>query len=470
VTHASAAIRSTVADAVHVSYWLDSPERPVPAAPLDVDSSCDLAVVGGGYTGLWTALLAKEADPARDVLLLEGRSVGWAASGRNGGFCAASLTHGIANGQSRFPAELATLDRLGRANLDAIAATIARYGIDCGFERTGELTVAVEPHQVEWLLEDVEAARGLGHDAVFLDRDEVRAQVDSPTYLAGAWDRSETALVDPARLAWGLRAACLRLGVRIVEDTEVEAIDSRGAEVRLRCGSGVLVDARRVALATNAFPALLRGLRRYTVPVYDYVLVTEPLSSAQRDAIGWANRQGIGDSANQFHYYRRISDDRILWGGYDAIYHWRNGLRDALDRRPATFELLARQFFETFPQLEGLRFSHAWGGAIDTCTRFFAFQGTALDGRVAYSLGYTGLGVGATRFGARVMLDLLDGRDSVALRLRAVRSKPRPFPPEPVRWAGIELTRRALARADRNAGRRGPWLRTLDRLGLGFDS
>ncbi|HKC27294.1 MAG TPA: hypothetical protein VKB75_04725, partial [Jatrophihabitans sp.] len=145
-------------------------------------------------------------------------------------------------------------------------------------------------------------------------------------------------------------------------------------------------------------------------------------------------------------------------------------LRAELDQRPQTFHLLADQFFETFPQLAGLRFTHCWGGAIDTSTRFFAFQRTALGGRVAYSLGYTGLGIAATRFGAQVMLDLLDGRESAALQLRAVRSRPVPFPPEPMRWAGIQLTRRALAKADRHAGRRGPWLRLLDHVGMGFDS
>jgi glycine/D-amino acid oxidase-like deaminating enzyme len=230
------------------------------------------------------------------------------------------------------------------------------------------------------------------------------------------------------------------------------------------------VRAARAALATNAFPGLLRRMRPYTVPVYDYVLVTEPLTAERLASIGWRNRQGIGDVTNQFHYYRLTADNRILWGGYDAIYHWRNGLRDDLDQRPATFEKLARHFFATFPQLEGVRFTHSWGGAIDTSTRFFAFQRGALGGRVAYSIGYTGLGVGASRFGARVMLDLLDGRDSEPLRLRAVRSRPLPFPPEPVRWAGIQLTRRALARADEREGHRGPWLRLLDRLGMGFDS
>ncbi|HZZ96418.1 MAG TPA: FAD-dependent oxidoreductase [Jatrophihabitantaceae bacterium] len=463
-------VAASLAEAAPIPFWLDSPDRPPPQPPLTADTACDLAVIGAGYTGLWTALLAKEADPSRDVVVLEARSAGWAASGRNGGFCAASLTHGIDNGRSRFPDEVRTLDRLGRANLDGIESTIERHGIDCGFERTGEMAVATEPHQVAWLRNEVTEAIELGHDSVFLDRDAVRAEIDSPTYLAGAWHRDQAALVDPARLAWGLRAACLRLGVRVMEDTDVRSLAKEGHAARLGCGTGASVLARRVAMGTNAFPSVLRRLRPFIVPVYDYVLMTEPLTQEQLAAIGWRNRQGVGDTANQFHYYRQTSDNRILWGGYDAVYHWRNGLRDDLDQRPDTFELLAAQFFETFPQLQGVRFSHKWGGAIDTCTRFFAFQATALGGRVAYSLGYTGLGVAATRFGAQVMLDLLDGVDSEALSLRAVTSRPLPFPPEPVRYAGIQLTRRALAKADRNAGRRGPWLRTLDRLGLGFDS
>ena len=180
--------------------------------------------------------------------------------------------------------------------------------------------------------------------------------------------------------------------------------------------------------------------------------------------------QESGDSANQFHYYRLTEDNRILWGGYDAVYHFGRRVQPRHDQRPETFDLLAEHFFETFPQLEGLRFTHHWGGAIDTCTRFSAFFGTAVGGRVAYALGYTGLGVGATRFGARVMLDLLDGRHSEATELEMVRRRPLPFPPEPLAYAGIQLTRWSLARADDSGGRRNLWLRTLDRLGLGFDS
>ena len=233
---------------------------------------------------------------------------------------------------------------------------------------------------------------------------------------------------------------------------------------------GGVVQARLVLLATSAYPPLLRAIRRYIAPVYDYALMTEPLEPAQREAIGWRGRQGLGDMANQFHYYRLTADDRILWGGYDAVYRYGGPVGPALDDHEPSFAMLSQHFFTTFPQLEGIRFSHKWGGAIDTCSRFSVFFGKALDGRVAYALGYTGLGVGATRFGARVGLDLLDGRVSDATQLSMVRHRPLPFPPEPLRSGVIQLTRNRLAAADRNGGRRGLWLSALDRLGLGFDS
>jgi glycine/D-amino acid oxidase-like deaminating enzyme len=448
-------------------FWLDSRDAPSARSSLRGEVSCDLAVVGGGFGGLWAALLAKEANPGRSVVLIEGNRIGWAASGRNGGFCDASLTHGAANGRERFPAEFETLQRLGAENLDAIEAATGRYGIDCEFERTGTLTVATEDYQVDELR--AADAADSGNGAKFLDAAAVRAEVNSPTYLAGSWDATGTAMVHPAKLAWGLAAACERIGVRIAERTPATGLASDADGVTLRTRRGVL-RARRAVLATNAFPSLVKRLRPYIVPVYDYVLVTEPLSAAQLASVGWRNRPGVADSGNQFHYYRLTADNRILWGGYDAIYHFGRVMRSSYDQRPATFARLAEHFFTTFPQLEGIGFSHRWGGAVDTCSRFCAFFGTAHRGRVAYALGYTGLGVGATRFGARVMLDLLSGERTELTELELVRSKPVPFPPEPFAYLGVQAVRWSMDRADRRSGRRNLLLRALDAAGIGYDS
>ena len=275
--------------------------------------------------------------------------------------------------------------------------------------------------------------------------------------------------MDPARLACGLRRAALEDGARVFEGSPVRRLRRDGPSVLLETDRG-RVRAERIVLATNAYPPLLRSVGRYVIPVYDYVLVTEPLSAQQRAALRWEHRQGVADSGNRFHYYRLTPDDRILWGGYEAIYHFSNGVAERFEESAETFELLARNFAATFPQLEGIRFTHRWAGAIDTCSRFCVTFGRALGGRAAYAVGYTGLGVGASRFGARVALDLVHGRDTELTRLELVRSRPLPFPPEPLRYATVQGTRRALARADERGGRRGPWLRLLDRLGAGFDS
>jgi glycine/D-amino acid oxidase-like deaminating enzyme len=456
-------IEPALAGAKPVPVWLDDPRRPAARPSFESRASTDLAIVGGGYTGLWTAVLAKQRQPDRRVTLLEAETVGWAASGRNGGFCEASLTHGRANGLDRFADEFDTLERLGAENLSELRADVERYGIECDLEPTGQLTVATDEYQIAHLRE---AAGAGGGD--FLDREQVRAEIDSPTYLAGLWSR-DTVLVHPARLAWGLAAAAEDLGVEVFEHSRVERLRRDSGRIELTTGAGVLL-ADRVALGTNVFPSLLRRVRPYVVPVYDYALATEPLDDDRLASVGWRHRQGVGDSANQFHYYRLTPDNRILFGGYDAIYHYGRRISPRLDQRQATFELLSRHFFETFPQLSGVQFTHAWGGAIDLCARFCAFFGTAHVGRVAYATGYTGLGVGASRFGANVMLDLLDDAPTERTQTAMVRSKPVPFPPEPLAWLGVTATRASIKQADRNDGRRNLWLRALDRLGLGFDS
>ncbi|TCC36393.1 NAD(P)/FAD-dependent oxidoreductase [Kribbella speibonae] len=442
----------------HSVFWIEDAGRDDSCTPLSQTAHADLVIVGGGYLGLWTALLAQRRNPGQRIMVLEAHRVGWAASGRNGGFCEASITHGEENGRARWPEEYEKLSRLGANNLDDFEKDVHDLGLDCNWERTGTLHVAVEEHELQWL----------GADQ--LDRQAVREVVNSPLFVGGTRHLDECALVHPARLAIELARVTREHGVEIHEHSAVTGLSGgRGGRVRVET-AGAVVTADRVVLATNVFPSLLRRNRLMTVPVYDYVLMTEPLADSQLAAIGWSGREGLSDMANQFHYSRLTADNRILYGGYDAVYHAGRKVRARYEDRPETFDCLASHFFATFPQLEGLTFTHRWAGAIDTCTRFAAFYGLARQGRVAYAAGFTGLGVGATRFAANVLLDLLAGEATERTELEMVRRRPMPFPPEPAAAVGINLARWSLNRADHRQGRRNLFLRALDAVGLGFDS
>jgi glycine/D-amino acid oxidase-like deaminating enzyme len=465
----------------HAVFWQDDAGERTAYPALSASIRADIVVVGGGYTGLWSALRARQRHPGARVVLVEARAVGWAASGRNGGFCETSLTHGDENGRSRWPDEFDTLSRLGQENLAAMGSAVDGLGLDCQWERTGIIDLAVEPHQIDWLQDAAQDAARAGVPHTFLDRVKMRAEIASPTYEAGLVRPDDAALVHPARLAAELARVASELGVEIFEQTRVTRLASAGrgagSDVVLRTTSpagNATLRADRVILGTNVFPSLLRRYRLHTVPVYDYVLATEPLSAELMGAIGWRGRQGLADLANQFHYYRLTADNRIVFGGYDAVYHYGGRVSRAYENRPETFRRLTEHLLTTFPQLEGIRLTHRWSGAIDTSTRFCAFFGQAAGGRVQHAAGFTGLGVAATHFAAQVMLDrfdVLDGSpDTERTALRMVRQVPVPFPPEPVAAAGIQATRWALDRADHQRGRRNVLLRSLDALGLGFDS
>jgi glycine/D-amino acid oxidase-like deaminating enzyme len=459
----------SIANVSHIPFWLDDPTRPTAEPALTSDIATDLLVIGAGFTGLWTALLAKEENPAREVTILEAGEVASGASGRNGGFMDASITHGLQNGLARWPREFPALLALGIANLNEIESTIKRLGIECDYLRTGDIGMASELYQVEELKAEMDISAQYNIHSEFYEREQVQEIVKSPFFIAGLNYPDHAALVNPAQLAWGLRKACLDLGVRSYEHSAVTKLVEEDNHVIATTQHGK-IRAARVALATNAFPPLLKRLKHYIVPVYDYALMTESLTPAQRASIGWYRREGISDASRLFHYTRTTADGRILWGGYDAIYYWNNGFGPHLENDHDSFARLAEHFFQAFPQLEGIRFTHAWGGAIDTCSRFSPFWGTAHNGKTAYALGYTGLGVGASRFGARVILDILDGCKTERTQLEMVGTKPLPFPPEPFRSIGIYLSRKSMEQADRNQGRENFWLRMMNWLGLGFDS
>ncbi|MFO1539946.1 MAG: NAD(P)/FAD-dependent oxidoreductase [Chloroflexota bacterium] len=464
-----AAVRTALADARPAPFWSDRPDLPSAGAPLTGRVRADLAIVGAGFTGLWAAVEARAADPSASIVVLEAGRLGSGASGRNGGFLSASLTHGLAHGAAHWPTELPALLRLGDANIDAIAAFVAEHDIDADLRRCGSLDVATRPHEVAGLADAAALGTRYGRNATLLDADAVRADIASPTYLAGVRRRDRDGLIDPVGLVLGLARVARAAGVTIAEGSPVtRLVEGDGGAIRCETPAGA-VEARRVLVATGGYAGPLRRMRAWILPVYDHVLMTEPLGEERWAALGWPERQGVSDSGTRFHYYRPTRDGRILWGGYDAVYHFGGRISAAFEERRVTEERLAANFLRTFPQLEGVRFTHRWAGVIETTSRFTPVFGTAFGGRVAYAAGYTGLGVGASRFGALVGLDLLAGRATERTRLGMVRRPPLPFPPEPLRSLVVGITQRALARQDVD-GRRGAWLRLLDRFGVGFDS
>jgi glycine/D-amino acid oxidase-like deaminating enzyme len=280
--------------------------------------------------------------------------------------------------------------------------------------------------------------------------------------------RTGSGLVNPAKLVNALARAALNSGVQIYTQTPVTSLKESASTVHLTTPLGQL-SAQRVVLATNAFTPLRSSIKHRVMPIFDHVLATRVLTEAELRSVGWSENQGVTDSGNQFHYYRKTADNRILWGGYDANYYFGNDTSPAREQRRSSHELLARQFFDTFPTLADVTFDYAWAGLIDSTSRFTPFYELSRSGRVGTVVGFTGLGVGSSRFGAKVILDLLWNRETALTRLEMVRKKPVPVPPEPLRYPIIAFTRAMLTREDRT-GKRGLYLKLLDLFGVGFNS
>jgi glycine/D-amino acid oxidase-like deaminating enzyme len=450
-------------------YWL-AHRAPRDARPLDGAAETEIAVVGAGLTGLWTALFLKELEPALDVAVVEQGLAAHGASGRNAGMLSETVDHSHGLAIEHFgEAEARRLARLGETNVAELVAFLEQGQIRCDYEPSGRLMVALTPRQLEEARRTVEIAGSLGLDSFrFFDQEAVRAELDSPLYLGGVWVTGG-GILDPVKLVDGLREAAERQGVRIHERSRVTALERRGTGARIQTEGGSL-DARRVVLATSAYTHhLLPGITRRFIPLYDYVLVSQPLSAAQRAAIGWRRRQGVTDGRAFFNYYRLTADDRILWGTSEATYYAGNRVDPSCDHSPAHYAALRQGFRRHFPALDRLEFPYAWGGAICSTTRLTPFFGRALEGRVLYGLGYTGHGLGTTRLAGRILAHMALDRASELLELALVRRKPFPFPPEPLRSWSVASVTRALRRVDQGE-RPSLLLRLLDRMGIGFSS
>lgn len=447
------------------SYWLDS-LGPVEDSPtLTVDSQCDLLIVGGGFCGLWAAIHAKEARADRKIILIEACSIGNGASGRPAAIMSTSVMHGIDNTERMFPDEVYELERLGRENMEGFKATIARYNIDCDVEWGGEMKVSIGDQGLDIIDEDHLLYGKYGHDAQKLNRDQIQAEIHSPVFHAGVWSKNLSGTVHPGKLVRALKQIALDLGVEVFEFTPhlKNSRSSNGIEVST---PQAMITASKVLLATNAWAAGHKRIKSRVSAIRDRIVVSEPLSDEQMGLIGWKNRQGIYDTRTQLNYLRLTKDNRILFGGR-LDYFFGNNTDPACDKTAAPFIRLVQSFYRTFPQLKNeIRFSHAWSGPIGLTTRMAVHYQRYHQGNMIFAGGYSGFGVTASRFGARVGLAILDGEDIPETRMTFATTEPAYIPPEPFRWLGAKITMYALDTLDEKGGWRKLWLRIVEKMGF----
>lgn len=445
-------------------FWLDTLDAPAPTPELRGQTRADLLIVGGGFTGLWAAIQAKELMPELDVMLIEAGRVAHGASGRAGGIVSTSVMHGLPNAARLFPKDIEQLEAFGRLNLDGLKATLERYGIDADVEWTGEMTVAVDEAHIENLRADYELHQRYGHDVVQLDRSQVYEHIRSPLFAGGLWSRYRSGIVNPAKLAWGLRRAALSLGVRIHENTPLEQAHDAGAHVEVSTPLGS-VKAERVLFGTGTAEVGVSDINRRVMEVRDHVLATEPLTEEQLSRIGWTQRQGIYDTRTQLNYYRLTKNNSIIFGGL-VSYHFGGKSEPDEEACKQTYHRLATAFYRTFPQLGDVSFSHAWSGPIDYCSRGSVFAKPYMRGKAVFVAGYTGFGVAASRFGAFMGLNMLFDRDSPERQLDVARKGPSYLPPEPFRWIGARITFHAFDGADAEGGWKRAWIKCIKALGF----
>lgn len=445
-------------------FWLDTPDAPTPTLPLLEPTRADLLIVGGGFTGLWAAVQAKELMPRLDVVLIDAGRVAHGATGRAGGIVSTSIMHGLPNAQRVFPDDIEKLEAFGQANLDGFEAALARYGIDADAEWGGEMTVAVDDAHLDALRADCELHRRYGHHVELLDRAQTAEHIRSPLFAGALWSRQRSGTVHPAKLAWGLRRAAISLGVRLYENTPLTATQDRGAHVEVSTPGGAIT-ARRVLFGTGTAQVGVKDIQRRVMTVRDHVLATEPLTAEQLARVGWQGRQGIYDTRTQLNYFRLTKQNNIIFGGL-VSYHYGGQGEPAEDGKKATYHRLAEAFYRTFPQLADVRFSHAWGGPIDYCSRGSVFAKPYLGGKAVFVAGYTGFGIGASRFGALMGLNMLFDRASPERQLDIARQGPGWIPPEPLRWLGARITFHAFDGADAEGGWKRAWIRGIKALGF----
>jgi glycine/D-amino acid oxidase-like deaminating enzyme len=439
---------TALSPASHSIYWWET-EPVVPGPPLEGDLECDVCIVGGGYTGMWTAYFLKQVEPSLDVCILESEWAGAGASGHNDGYAMTVLDMSLHHLVEHHGAERA------RAAHEAVAQSVVEIGefcerheVDAEFELNGFVALATNPGQVWRLEQDFEAARKIGIDGDFtmFDADGARSIVSSPA-VQGALKEGRGAILNPHKLARGLGRVVRDQGVAIHERTPALDLSLDGKKPGVIVPGG-RVTADQVVVATNAYQHAFEPFRTKVIPLWSYAMVTEPLSDEQLARVSWPGREGFEDKRNYITIGRFTAENRVLWGGRLAPYYMSNDMDLGHMRNDRVHGELRREFERFFPEWKDVRFTHAYGGCVAITTSFVPLFGR-LPGGVAYGYGYNGHGVAPSHTGGKVLRDLVLGRDSEYTSLLFVNARERGFPPEPVRFVGAKLTERLLERQDR---------------------
>ncbi len=437
-----------------LSFWHDTvPGTLDPQPSLDGDTDVDVAIVGAGLTGMWTAYYLKQADPGLRIAICEREIAGYGASGRNGGWCSAL-----------FPASLTKLERMaGRESavamyramqqtVDEVGAVAAAEGIDCHWAKGGTVIYARTPVQLERAREEVDEARLFGFDESdlrLLSAQEAR-EIGAVSDVLGGVYTPHCAAIHPARLARGLADVLRSRGVTIYEKTPVRRIEPG----RVVAAQGT-VTARYVIRATEGYTPGLDGYERAVAPVYSLVIATEPLPEETWEKIGLADRPTFGDLRHLIIYGQRTADGRLVFGGRGAPYHFGSSISPSYDRVPEVFAALRRTLIELFPALGDVAITHTWGGPIGITRDWCASVGLDRATGVGWAGGYVGDGLSTTNLAGRTLADLVVGKDSELTRLPWVGHRSPDWEPEPLRWLGVNAGLRVMTMADRSEERTG---------------
>ena len=436
-------------------WWDGMPVGPAAHAPSVVAGvargAVDVCIVGGGYTGLWSAFSLLQIQPSLAVCVLEAEHVGFGASGRNGGWVSAlwpvsAQTLARESGPEATRSMLAAL----RDTVVEVGAVAAAESIDCGFVQGGVVLGARTPAQVARARSYAAAGAQWGDGTVWLDLPEARDRV-AMAGLLGATYNPHCARVHPRRLVDGLAAAVRRLGGVIVEGARVVS----ASPGRVVLESGAVVRTRHTVRATEAWTARLTGLRRRVAPVYSLMIATEPLPPAVWERIGLGRRETFADHRHVIVYGQRTVDDRIAFGGRGAPYHWGSTIRPEFDSEPGVFAALEQALRELFPALEGYAVTHRWGGPLGIARDWHPSVGYDPVARLGWAGGYVGDGVAASNLAGRTLADLVLGRATPLTRLPWVGHRSPSWEPEPARWLGVNAGLRVADWADREEGRTG---------------